>query len=87
MFTFFKSLLTSVFFAIGQFFAWLNRRDDRKDEHETRERLAENLAAAAKPSRESADRLNLWIAKGLTDRLRRSDPARGSDDSGLPDGR
>ncbi len=67
---FIKSVLTSLVFAVGQVFAWLNRREARKDDDEIKDRIQKNMAAAAKPNRENADRLNRWLARGRSDRLR-----------------
>ncbi len=69
-FSLLKSVFSSLLFAVGQVFAWLNRRDIQKDDNESKHRVAENLRAAAKPNQENADRLNLWLSRGRSGRLR-----------------
>ncbi len=69
-FSLFKSFFSSLLFAVGQVFAWLNRRDSRKEDNETKDRVSENMRAAAKPNQENADRLNRWLARGRSGRLR-----------------
>lgn len=66
----FKSSLSSLIFAVGQVFTWLNRRAKRKKENERKDRIADNMAAAARPNQQSADRLNRWLARGRSGRLR-----------------
>ena len=66
----------SLLFAVGQVFAWLNRRDRWKEDHEVNERIRENMSAAAQPSRKNADRLNRWLARGRSGRLRPADRLR-----------
>ncbi|MBT4865345.1 MAG: hypothetical protein HON53_09525 [Planctomycetaceae bacterium] len=65
-----KSLFSSLLFAVGQVFAWLNRRDSQKEDNESKDRVAENMRAAAKPNQENADRLNRWLSRGRSGRLR-----------------
>lgn len=69
-FTLFKSFLSSLVFAVGQVFAWLNRREARRDDDETKERVDENMRAAAKPNAKNAARLNRWLSRGRSGRLR-----------------
>ena len=76
LFSLLKSFLGSLLFAIGQVFAWLNRRDRWKEDHEVNERIRENMSAAAKPGRKNADRLNRWLARGRSGRLRSADRLR-----------
>lgn len=66
-----KSLFGSIVFAIGQLFAWLNRRERRKDDNEINDRIRKNMSAAAKPNRRNADRLSRWMARGRSGRLNR----------------
>ena len=70
-FSLLKSFVGSLVFAAGQIFAWLNRRALRKDENEITERVESAMSAAAKPNRPNADRLNRWLARGRSGRLRR----------------
>ena len=65
-----KSFFSSLLFAAGQVFAWLNRRDSQKEDNESKDRVAENMRAAAKPNQENADRLNGWLSRGRSGRLR-----------------
>lgn len=65
-----KSFFGSLVFAIGQFFAWLNRREERKERDEVVNRIAELQSAAARPTPENADALNRWLARGRSGRLR-----------------
>ncbi|MEX0701178.1 MAG: hypothetical protein WD069_03705 [Planctomycetales bacterium] len=65
-----KSFFGSLVFAAGQFFAWLNRREERKEHDEVVDRIAEVQSAAAKPSAENANALNRWLARGRSGRLR-----------------
>ena len=70
IFALFKSFLSSLVFAVGQVFAWLNGREARKEDDETKDRIATNMQAAAKPNAENAARLNRWLARGRSGRLR-----------------
>ncbi|MEX0715325.1 MAG: hypothetical protein WD066_01995 [Planctomycetaceae bacterium] len=65
-----KSLFGSLVFAAGQLFAWLNRREERKERDEVVDRISEVQSAAAKPTPENADALNRWLARGRSGRLR-----------------
>lgn len=69
-FSLFKSFLASVVHAVGQFFEWLNRREDQQQRNETNDRVSDIMSAAAKPTRENADRINRWLSRGRTGRLR-----------------
>lgn len=70
LFSLIKSFAGSLIFAVGQVFAWLNRREQRKEDNEVTDRITETMAAAAKPNRSNADRLNRWLARGRSGRLR-----------------
>jgi hypothetical protein len=65
-----RSFLKTLLFAVGQLFAWLNRKEERRETDETQARIRDNMAAAAKPNRENADRLNRWLSRGRSGRLR-----------------
>ena len=65
-----KSFLSSLVFAVGQVFAWLNRREERRQDDETKESIEENMRSAGKPNAENAARLNRWLARGRSGRLR-----------------
>ena len=69
-FALFKSFFSSLVFAIGQVFAWLNRREARKEDDDAKDRIAENVQAAAKPDAKNAAILNRWLARGRSGRLR-----------------
>ncbi|MCH7688660.1 MAG: hypothetical protein IH899_18585 [Planctomycetes bacterium] len=70
IFALFKSFLSSLVFAVGQVFAWLNGREARKEDDETKARIATNMQAAAKPDAKNAATLNRWLARGRSGRLR-----------------
>ena len=70
IFVLFKSFLSSLVIAVGQVFAWLNRREARKDDDETKDRITENMQAAAKPDAKNAATFNRWLARGRSGRLR-----------------
>lgn len=65
-----KSSLSSLIFAIGQVFAWLNRRESQRDHAEKIERVEDLQSAAAQPNQANADRLNAWLQRGRSGRLR-----------------
>ncbi|MEX1230448.1 MAG: hypothetical protein WEB58_09415 [Planctomycetaceae bacterium] len=65
-----KSGIASLIFAIGQVFAWLNRRESKRDHAEKIERVENLQSAAAKPSQAHADRINRWLLRGRSGRLR-----------------
>lgn len=65
-----QSFVASVVFAIGQVFAWLNRRENHRDHTAKMERVEELQSAAAKPNQNHADRLNRWLLRGRSGRLR-----------------
>lgn len=58
-------------FAVGQVFAWLNRHEERKAQHAADDRVHEIMSAAAQPNPENADRINRWLSRGRSRRLRR----------------
>lgn len=60
--------------AAGQIFEWLNRREKKQEQEEDNERVTEVMSAAAKPTQENANRINEWLARGRTGRLRKPDP-------------
>ncbi|MFN0196403.1 MAG: hypothetical protein ACKVT0_06640 [Planctomycetaceae bacterium] len=65
-----KSCVGSLIFAVGQVFAWLNRRESKREHAEKNERVEQLQSASAKPSREHADRINRWLLRGRSGRLR-----------------
>ena len=69
-FSFLASILKWLPLAVGQVFAWLNRRAQTEQQKEINERIAEAQRAAARPNRENADRLNRWLVRGRSGRLR-----------------
>jgi hypothetical protein len=69
-----KSFFGALVHAVGQIFEWLNRREKRQEQEEDNERVTEIMSAAAKPTQENADRLNRWLSRGRSGRLRKSEP-------------
>jgi len=72
--TLLKSLFGALVHAIGQVFEWLNRREEQQEREKDNERVSDIMSAAAKPTQENADRINRWLSRGRTGRLRESEP-------------
>lgn len=65
-----KSFWSLLLLAVGQLFLWLNRKDEQKAHEEANERVSEVMSAAARPNAQNAARLNRWLARGRSGRLR-----------------
>ena len=72
--TLMRTFLGALVHAIGQLFEWLNTREKKQEQEEDHERVSELMSAAAKPTAENADRINRWLARGRSGRLRKPDP-------------
>jgi hypothetical protein len=65
-----REYLTALLEAAAQVFRWLNTRQDRDDKDERDQRVGDVQEAAARPNRKNADRLNRWLQRGRSGRLR-----------------
>ena len=73
-----KLMFGALIHAVGQIFEWLNRRDKKQEKEEDNERVSEIMSAAAKPTQDNADRINRWLARGRSGRLRKPDSTESS---------
>lgn len=59
-----KSTWHALLVAVGEFFRWLNRKQEREERDEVERESEEIRRAAAHPSAQSADVLNRFLARG-----------------------